>query len=458
MIREMKDVLNKDSLIPMIELMNEARREEIIEETGFRSLPAYSEILDMIKYLDEDIEYFYINPSAHFSPIVFYKDVILIEVSGKNVEDLKTLHIKERINVQMEVFKKAMSSKDFKKLLYVVVDERLKFVAYKELFPLIPDNEKYEIFIDLYTHSDYGFGFLETDFIEKAFSYKPKKKDKKYKGIKTDKNGYVTIYRGMGTHSTPIGKAFSWTTSFDTAIFFATRLSLGSLVYKAKVHIDNIIEYLTDRNEFEVLVRPKDVIDLVKLDLLDSQETIERLNELGFIDIYHMYAERISPELFKNSRGIHGISHAKRVLLLSLVLADLEDIFDSDLDILAFASVYHDIGRINDDEDCSHGVMSYTKLNDLNLLKRVYLDKTDKAILRFIIENHCVSDEIALEKLKSIKSLKGEMDRVIKLYRIFKDADGLDRVRIKDLDTKYLRTKSASKMVLLAHQFLHGVR
>jgi len=31
------------------------------------------------------------------------------------------------------------------------------------------------------------------------------------------------------------------------------------------------------------------------------------------------------------------------------------------------------------------------------------------------------------------------MRNIIKLYKVFKDADALDRVRIKDLDINYLR-------------------
>jgi len=35
---------------------------------------------------------------------------------------------------------------------------------------------------------------------------------------------------------------------------------------------------------------------------------------------------------------------------------------------------------------------------------------------------------------------------------IFKDADGLDRVRLGDLNPDYLRTASAPRLLLVAHQ------
>ncbi|MCM1406129.1 MAG: hypothetical protein NC210_06880, partial [[Clostridium] fimetarium] len=47
------------------------------------------------------------------------------------------------------------------------------------------------------------------------------------------------------------------------------------------------------------------------------------------------------------------------------------------------------------------------------------------------------------------RDYSGSLPRMFKLYNIFKDADALDRWRLGDggLDTKYLRTEQAKKMV-----------
>ena len=45
-------------------------------------------------------------------------------------------------------------------------------------------------------------------------------------------------------------------------------------------------------------------------------------------------------------------------------------------------------------------------------------------------------------------------DEVQFLLQYFKDADGLDRVRLGDLNTKYLRTETAKRMTLVAQQIL----
>jgi hypothetical protein len=43
------------------------------------------------------------------------------------------------------------------------------------------------------------------------------------------------------------------------------------------------------------------------------------------------------------------------------------------------------------------------------------------------------------------------------LYKIFKDADGLDRLRLNDLDVKQLRTLSAQKLLLVAQDLLEQI-
>jgi len=47
-------------------------------------------------------------------------------------------------------------------------------------------------------------------------------------------------------------------------------------------------------------------------------------------------------------------------------------------------------------------------------------------------------------------------DEVDFLLRYFKDTDGLDRVRIHDLNVTYLRTEIARKLPLVAQQLLEN--
>jgi len=67
-------------------------------------------------------------------------------------------------------------------------------------------------------------------------------------------NGMLTIYRGEGDLSTPIEDAMSWTLSKEVAMFFAKRFSSKGTCYKAKVYLQDIYDYLPERNEQEILV------------------------------------------------------------------------------------------------------------------------------------------------------------------------------------------------------------
>ena len=69
----------------------------------------------------------------------------------------------------------------------------------------------------------------------------------------------------------------------------------------------------------------------------------------------------------------------------------------------------------------------------------------------FVIERHAISDRHAFD-FESLK--EPTKDEVSFLLRYFKDADGLDRVRLGDLNVKYLRTDAARKMPIVAKRLL----
>lgn len=48
-----------------------------------------------------------------------------------------------------------------------------------------------------------------------------------------------------------------------------------------------------------------------------------------------------------------------------------------------------------------------------------------------------------------------EQARIKYLFFLFKDCDALDRVRILDLDFKYLRYRRSWQLTLVAYQLLH---
>ena len=161
----------------------------------------------------------------------------------------------------------------------------------------------------------------------------------------------------------------------------------------------------------------------------------------------------MKPIYFHNAEGIHGILHAKRVLLLSTILGVLSNLTNEEIELLVDASLYHDIGRTHDNKDKEHGMLSFEKLKYLNLVNK---DKSYMETLRYIITEHSISDKDAFSNVDKYKIKNKE--NAIKLLEIFKDADGLDRIRINSLDVNYLRTEHAIKLVGVANELLVGIK
>ena len=142
---------------------------------------------------------------------------------------------------------------------------------------------------------------------------------------------------------------------------------------------------------------------------------------------------------FERPRSIHGVKHAWRVLFHTLMICEL----------WIAAALYHDIGRDNDGLCYVHGKRSVEKMAALNLAPA---DPTDFATMKFMVTYHCIDDRQAKAELEKVDS--ATRDRAWRLFGVLKDADGLDRVRINDLDVKYLRNPESLRLAGLARELL----
>ena len=172
------------------------------------------------------------------------------------------------------------------------------------------------------------------------------------------------------------------------------------------------------------------------------------------IDLFVEHRKDIREDLFFEPEGIHGVSHAERVLFLALNIAKNEDYSRSDMELLMAASKYHDIGRTHNGVCLVHGLYSNRKIDKMNLLEE--FSEENRTLIKYIIHSHCIDDR---DKFKTLDKYKiRDQERAIRLLKAFKDSDGLDRVRIRDLDTNYLRIDSSKKLVPLAEKiFKEGI-
>jgi len=401
--------------------------------------------------LDKNIADFFYSPRDMLEPYVYHSELALVAFSPDDPDLGGCLDKHER------ACHRALQSRDFATLFNEVIDKRIALTVYQHLFHLIPDEQKYDLFLHVYCRSESGFSSFPEGIVREAARFR--KHDLVFPGANSE--GFVDLYRGMASQSTSTDKAFSWTLNLRTAICFAIRFRLdrkSGIVYRINVHQDKIVAYITDRREDEVIVLPSDIREELKraeVIRLTGLKELESLLDLESINReFDTWSSLVKPEHFRNPSGIHGTGHTKRVLFLCLVLAHMNRLGSRELELLCQVCLYHDIGRTHDGTDSSHGARSYRKARDLDLLS---LDNPqDRQLAEFIFENHCVDDK----KAQDILAVRHELDRDRSwfLFSLFKDADGLDRVRLRDLDPKQLRTPKARELILLAEQLLERIK
>ena len=81
----------------------------------------------------------------------------------------------------------------------------------------------------------------------------------------------VTVYRGVTSVNAKNVKALSWTLDRDTAEWFAHRFGESGTVYEARIHKNHICAYFSGRNESEVIVDPKHLMELTQIQVVEHQ-------------------------------------------------------------------------------------------------------------------------------------------------------------------------------------------
>lgn len=145
----------------------------------------------------------------------------------------------------------------------------------------------------------------------------------------------------------------------------------------------------------------------------------------------------------------HTKAHCARVLLLALYIGHQKGLSDEEMDALGMAAVFHDSRRLDDRIDKGHGgraaeyYKDYCRKHDLSYDAGTY----------YISYYHDRDDSFGLSEISKSPDLS---ERTVLLYKIFKDADALDRFRLgpDGLDVRLLRTKEAHGLVSFAKYLL----
>ncbi|NLF35117.1 MAG: HD domain-containing protein [Clostridiales bacterium] len=148
---------------------------------------------------------------------------------------------------------------------------------------------------------------------------------------------------------------------------------------------------------------------------------------------------------------MHGQDHTQRVLLLAALLAYWDRLSAENTHLLLLAASYHDVGRQNDGYDIEHGIRSAEQIGALTGLTGEALK-----MVQAMVGAHSRPDARMEETLRLYRP--EDFHRTMGLAGYLKDADGLDRVRIQDLDLSYLRHESAEGLIPFAELLLHNSR
>ncbi|PGT89914.1 hypothetical protein [Bacillus thuringiensis] len=447
-----------------------------INELGYKGLETYEEIIEKLQATGLPVSNFHMTNKV-MSTFVYYDYPVCIDLiyqlnSFPNpVGDELSLgdYIRKMQGYIMDEYEK----QDFFGVLHST-HKNCIFMLMNKMYLEVKEEDRFQFFLDNYTHYDYGHSVLSKELVQDAFRCQTPAQRKEMLDELNDKVGkanVVTVYRGQSDKSTHYTESISWTLSEEVAHKFAKRHGFDGEVYKGSVHKKDIMAYYNGRSEEEVLVKPSEVKDVTSMNQVTMTEDFEVLTAEKYIEEYSLYrGTYILEEYFHNFNGIHGGNHCSRVLLHCLSMAREMKLSNDDRAILCLSACLHDIGRENDDEDEMHGIrsaecigehdISVFGINAVNSEREydlAYLDEDEEDILYFIIENHCISDRQAKENLEQQDWDEDKQAHAWRLFEIFKDADGLDRVRLGDLDSNYLRTPAGKRRVFIAHSLFKVV-
>ena len=150
---------------------------------------------------------------------------------------------------------------------------------------------------------------------------------------------------------------------------------------------------------------------------------------------------RPQPEWYlHHAGGIHGFGHAARVLVWADSIAAWLEARGTavEREAVRWAAALHDVRRVNDGTDLAHGERCGTWLRWHHAELGLPLSDAQLKVVRYAIEWHVPED--------------GDAPQLTAELMCLKDADGLDRVRIADLDTDYLRTAYAETLATHAQK------
>lgn len=211
------------------------------------------QLQECVDYLQVDIDKLFYDPNNIINRTIYYDGLIYMPLHGMNIMALKTFHAREALQHMKQKIDELLHAKNYE-MLFHVIDKKILIPAFVKYYTQIPKSQLYDVFIDLYQRTEYGFDKIPKEAVQAALDVRSKSHDWQQRinllKSKTKNKEFVKIYRGETNKSTPDN--MSWTLSKKVAHFFATRFNSDGDIKTKTVRVADILDYLTSRNEEEV--------------------------------------------------------------------------------------------------------------------------------------------------------------------------------------------------------------
>lgn len=208
----------------------------------------YEKILNDTPFMIED---FYLTDNDIFKCLL-KKDYYSNLLFDYSLDMIKFI-LPQATNIYFKI-EEMIENKEWEKLFSTFLEKRDLLNSFFDLYYEIEEEILIEVFKIVYSRSEYGFELISEDFLE---TIKELNQD-----IERNEE-IITIYRGVGSKSQRIG--YSWTTDKKVAEWFSKRFNSNGEVLEAKTKREDIVMYIDDRSEHEVIVLPSKLIDIKRI-------------------------------------------------------------------------------------------------------------------------------------------------------------------------------------------------
>ena len=193
------------------------------------------------------------------------------------------------------------------------------------------------------------------------------------------------------------------------------------------------------------MARESILLDLLaERDWDELQPLVDRFQAWEYYPLFLRAIETLNLEVLYES-AIHGLGHIERTICHGAMCAMDEALGEADTALLLDACSYHDIGRSRDGLDFEHGSVAARFIGLVT-----GRSGEDLLILKGAVDAHSRKESLLPEVLARYRAADQTLAKNI--AQLLKDADGLDRVRIWDLDVKFLRRQSSVRREAFAQE------